>query len=72
MSGCSRWNFTGGLPETSNCYCHPGIAGGSPAYASAGKLLPDFGLHQIDVNLTMGNLLSIVADETRTYLTKKN
>ena len=32
MSGCSRWNFSGGLPETS--YCHPGIAGGSPAYAS--------------------------------------
>ncbi len=35
MSGCSRWNFTGGLPETSNCYCHPGIVGGSPAYARA-------------------------------------
>ena len=34
MSGCSRWNFADGLPETSNCYCHPGIAGGSPAYAS--------------------------------------
>jgi hypothetical protein len=33
VSGCSRWNFTGGLPETSNCYCHPGTAGGSPAYA---------------------------------------
>ena len=33
MSGCSRWNFADGLPETSNCYCHPGIAGGSPAYA---------------------------------------
>ena len=37
MSGCSRWNFTDGLPETSNCYCHPGIAGGSPAYASRAK-----------------------------------
>jgi hypothetical protein len=34
VSGCSRWNFADGLPETSNCYCHPGIAGGSPAYAS--------------------------------------
>jgi hypothetical protein len=34
VSGCSRWNLTGGLPETSNCLCHPGIAGGSPAYAS--------------------------------------
>ena len=42
MSGCSRWNFADGLPETSNCYCHPGIAGGSPAYARtilAGGLL---------------------------------
>jgi hypothetical protein len=36
--------------------------------------VPAFGLHQIDANLTMGNLLSIVADETRTYLAqaKKN
>ena len=30
MRGCSRRNFAGGLPETSNCYCHPGIAGGLP------------------------------------------
>jgi Protein of unknown function (DUF3089) len=36
--------------------------------------VPAFGLHQIDANLTMGNLLSIVADETHTYLaqSKKN
>ena len=34
VSGCSRWNFADGPPETSNCYCHPGIAGGSPADAS--------------------------------------
>ena len=34
MRGCSRWNSAGGLPETSNCYCLPGIAGGSPAHAS--------------------------------------
>jgi hypothetical protein len=36
--------------------------------------VPAFGLHQIDANLTMGNLLSIVADQTRTYLAqgKKN
>ena len=33
MRGRSRWNSAGGLPETSNCYCHPGRAGGSPAYA---------------------------------------
>ena len=30
MSACSRRNRAGGLPETSNCYCHPGKAGGSP------------------------------------------
>ena len=41
---------------------------------SSGALLPSWGLHLIDVNLTMGNLLSIVGDETRTYLaqSKKN
>jgi len=33
VSGCSRWNSAGGPPDTSNCYCHPGKAGGSPAYA---------------------------------------
>ena len=35
---------------------------------SSGKLLPDWGLHLIDVNLTMGHLLAIVGDETRAYL----
>ena len=41
---------------------------------SSGALLPSWGLHLIDVNLTMGNLLNIVGDETRTYLaqSKKN
>jgi len=34
--------------------------------------VPAFGLHQIDANLTMGNLLSIVGDETRAYLAHKN
>jgi hypothetical protein len=40
----------------------------------SGKLLPDWGLHLIDANLTMGNLLLIVGDETRAYLAqaKKN
>ena len=33
-----------------------------------GKLLPDWGLHLIDVNLTMGNLLEVVGDEMRAYL----
>jgi hypothetical protein len=41
---------------------------------SSGKVVPDWGLHLVDVNLTMGNLLSIVGDETRAYLAqnKKN
>jgi hypothetical protein len=30
--------------------------------------MPDWGLHLIDMNLTMGNLLHIVGDETRAYL----
>ena len=34
MRGCSCWNFAGGPLETSNHYCHPSKAGGSPAYAS--------------------------------------
>jgi hypothetical protein len=33
-----------------------------------GKLLPDWGLHLVDVNVTMGNLLDVVGDETRAYL----
>ncbi|MGO9932721.1 MAG: DUF3089 domain-containing protein [Steroidobacteraceae bacterium] len=33
-----------------------------------GQVLEDWGLHLIDANLTMGNLLSIVGDETKAYL----
>ena len=28
----------GGLPELSNCYCHPGRAGGLPVWANADKV----------------------------------
>ena len=35
-----------------------------------GAVLEDWGLHLIDANLTMGNLLSIVGDETTAYLAK--
>jgi len=35
-----------------------------------GYLLKDWGLHLIDVNLTIGNLLDVVRDQTKTYLTK--
>jgi hypothetical protein len=33
-------------------------------------VLPDWGLHLVDVNLTMGNLLDVVGDETRAYLAR--
>jgi len=32
--GCSRWNFVGGPPNTSNFDCLPGRTGGSPDYVS--------------------------------------
>ncbi len=32
-----------------------------------GQVLPDWGLHLIDANLFMGNLIDIVRDETKTY-----
>jgi hypothetical protein len=37
----------------------------------AGKPLANWGLHLIDVNLTMGNLLDIVAKQSKSYLSKK-
>jgi hypothetical protein len=36
-----------------------------------GQVLEDWGLHLIDANLTMGNLVAIVGDETKAYLAKK-
>jgi hypothetical protein len=33
-----------------------------------GQVLEDWGLHLIDANLTMGNLVAIVGDETKAYL----
>jgi Protein of unknown function (DUF3089) len=35
-----------------------------------GQPLEDWGLHLIDANLTMGNLIAIVGDETKAYLAK--
>ncbi len=35
-----------------------------------GQVWPDWGLHLIDANLTMGNLVAIVGDETKAYLAK--
>jgi len=36
-----------------------------------GQVLQDWGLHLIDANLTMGNLVAIVGDETKAYLKAK-
>jgi hypothetical protein len=36
----------------------------------SGTLLTDWGLHLIDVNLTMGNLLDIVKGQTKSYLAR--
>ncbi len=35
-----------------------------------GQVWPDWGLHLIDANLTMGNLVAIVGDESKAYLAK--
>ena len=34
------------------------------------NVLANWGLHLIDVNLTMGNLLDVVSQQTKTYLAK--
>jgi hypothetical protein len=36
-----------------------------------GQVLDDWGLHLIDANLNMGNLVGIVGDETKAYLAKR-
>lgn len=36
-----------------------------------GQVLEDWGLHLIDANLTMGNLVAIVGDETKAYLAQR-
>jgi len=38
---------------------------------AAGNVLANWGLHLVDVNLAMGNLLDIVGQQTKTYLAKK-
>jgi hypothetical protein len=35
-----------------------------------GQVLEDWGLHLIDANLTMGNLVAIVGDESKSYLSR--
>jgi hypothetical protein len=40
---------------------------GAPALVSTGALAPLWGLHQLDANLALGNLVSLVASETTAY-----
>src|SRR5260221_3910117 len=52
---------------------HPTPGGARTHYISGdvvvnGQVLEDWGLHLIDANLTMGNLVAIVGDETKAYL----
>jgi hypothetical protein len=37
----------------------------------AGEVAEDWGLHLIDANLTMGNLITLVGEESKAYLAKK-
>jgi hypothetical protein len=37
---------------------------------SGGRILRDWGLHLIDVNVAMGNLVEIVGRESKAYLSK--
>jgi Protein of unknown function (DUF3089) len=37
-----------------------------------GRVMKDWGLHLIDVSLTLGNLLAVVGDETKAYLARSN
>jgi hypothetical protein len=36
-----------------------------------GQILKDWGLHLIDVNVAMGNLVDIVAQQSKAYAAKK-
>jgi hypothetical protein len=47
-----------------------GDIGGDIVYG--GKVQPDWGLHLIDANLTMGNLIAIVGDEAKAYRAKRS
>ena len=37
-----------------------------------GKVMLDWGLHLIDVSLTLGNLMAVVGDESKSYLARSN
>jgi hypothetical protein len=55
---------------------HPSVGGARTNDISGdvvvnGQVLQDWGLHLIDANLTMGNLVAIVGDETKAYLARK-
>ena len=39
LGGSRKGAWVGGLPELSNCYCHPGRAGGLPVWAKARQIV---------------------------------
>ena len=47
-----------------------GPRNGAPPLYSTGALAPLWGLHQLDVNLALGNVVALVASETRAYLVR--
>jgi hypothetical protein len=44
--------------------------GGAAEPISTGALAPPWGLHPLDVNLALGDIVSLVASETKAYLAK--
>ena len=44
--------------------------GGAAEPISTGALAPPWGLHPLDVNLALGDIVSLVASETKAYLVK--
>jgi hypothetical protein len=44
---------------------------GAPALVSTGVLAPAWGLHPLDANLALGNMVNLIASETRAYFAQR-
>ncbi|MEO7082751.1 MAG: DUF3089 domain-containing protein [Gemmatimonadaceae bacterium] len=67
----SNENSTGYLEIT----VHPSATGARTGeiggdYRMGARLVPTWGLHLIDINLTMGNLIDVVGEQSRAYVAK--
>ena len=74
-AGCSQASVASGPPESRGALAYLAVSRNAvPNEPRVGDIRgdiiinPDWGLHLVDVNLTMGNLLDVVGDETRAYL----